>query len=539
LAGVVLSRKALLHFLNTIVGGILGVLALKLVALWMGDTVLGQVAYALGLLSVGQSVFQLGFRGAHEQRMGDGTDQADKIATYTYLQLGLSVGFVLVSLLGIGAWMVLLGKQLQSTTLLTMVIVAAYLAAQNLRQVSVNTFNGRREIARSQATTFLDDLVRFGATALAASLYAGVVRQRGPLAETLGPGWSWVEAYGPELLAATYLTGSGAAAFVGFVYMTRVCSVGRFQREILTDYWMYARSVFFASILGTLATNLDRVMLGYFWSGAEVGLYFGMDRITHIVRSLTFALGTVLIPTVSGLSSDEEEGRIAELAHKATRYTTLMALPMVAGIIVFARPLIRIILADEFLRGTTVLVVLAVWVFFVVAKQPYSSTILGMDRPDLILRLSVAVFLVNVALNLVLIPEDLQVIGVSLFGLGAMGAATATLVSEVVRFGGIHYLAGRLVSLDPQWPHLGRQLVCVAGMGGALWWISRTFLAVVRWYHLLGFGALGLAIYGGLLWVVGELDREDWAFFMDMFHPAEMLAYLRDELLGRDDDNGD
>lgn len=534
-----LARKTLLHFLNTILGGILGVVALKLVALWMGDTVLGQVAYAIGLLNVVQSVFELGFRSTHEKRMGEGGDQGDKIATYLYLQLGLTLAFVTAVTLGVTVWMGILGKGFQSTTLTTIVIVTAYLAAQNIRQVSVNTFNGRREIARSQTTTFLDDLVRVGATVVAASVYAAVVRGRGPLAESLGPGWAWVEAYGPEVLAVTYLVGTGVAAVLGLLYMQRVCPIGRFRRDILSNYWIYARTIFFAGMLGTLATNIDRIMLGYFWTGAEVGLYFGMDRITHIVRSLTFALGTVLIPTISGLDAEGGRERIAEVAYRATRYTTLIVLPMVAGIIVFARPLIRIILAAEFLRGVGVLVVLALWVFILVAQRPYSSTILGMDRPELILRLSLLSFGINVALNVVLIPADIQTFGLTLLGLGALGAAIATLVSDVVKLVGVNYVAKRLVPLKPQWPHFARQLIAVTLMGVALWWLSDALVGVVRWYHLILFGLLGLAIYLGLLWITDELDGDDLGFFMDTFHPGDMLTYVKEELLGLDGDDED
>lgn len=527
-----LARKTLLHFLNTVVGGILGAIALKLIALYMGDAILGQVAYALGILSIGQSLFSSGIRTTHEKRMGEGHREGDKIVTYLYLQLGLSAGFATTVGLAILVWIGLLGEQVHSTTLLVLVVVTAHLMAQNLRQVSVNTFNGRREIARSQTITFLDDLIRVAFTVLATTLFAAVVRGRGPLTGIIGDGWGWVEFYGAELLALTYLAGTGASALLGLVMVWRTCPIGSFDLDVVESYWQFAWPLFLVGVAGTLTSNLDRVMIGYFWMEAEVGLYFGMDRILHIIRSIAFALGTILVPAISRLAEEEDRESVAEVSFRAHRYTTMVILPMIAGVIVFAEPLIRILLADEFVRGVSVLVVLSFWVFFLVASKPFSTVVLGFDRSRVVLFVGLIATGLNLVLNLVLIPADITSLGISLVGLGALGAAIATLVSEITKYVGLRYFARKMVPIPAQWPSLYNQLAAVGGMSLILWGITILFTSPMRIYHILPLGGVGLLIYVGFMWVLGEFDREDFVFFYDVLHPEELIAYVKEELLG-------
>ncbi len=525
-----LARKALLHFANTIVGGLLGVIALKLVALWMGDAILGRVAYAIAILSVVQSVTTLGMRGAHEKRMGEGGNQSDKIATYFYLQLILSAVFAGIVGIGIVVWVFLLGEGFHATTLLVLVIITGYLFAQNLRQVSVNTFNGRREIARSQTITILDDFIRVAATVLAASVYAGVVRERGPLAALEGTRWDWVHAYGAELLALTYLIGTLASALVGLVYMRKVCPFGRLKRAVVENYWAFAAPVFATGVLGSLAMQVDRIMLGYFWVDATVGLYFGMDRITHVVMSLAFAVTTILIPKISRLAVEGEYERIAHVTYLSHRYIMMVLLPMVVGLIVFAGPLIRIVLAEEFLRGIPVLTVLAIWLFFSITNRPFSSAIQGLDRPELTLRVALVAVAANIVINLILIPRDIQILGITLLGLGALGAAIGTLSQSLIKYVAFRYIVRKLLPVDFGWRHVIKQVAAAVLMAASMWGLLGFVDGLARWYHIGLFAPVGLAVYLLALRVTGEFTKEDWRFFYDTIHPRRMGSYVRDEL---------
>lgn len=524
-----LARKSLLHFLNTVVGAILGLVALKLIALYMGDSLLGQVAYAMSLVGLLYGLLQLGLPGAHKKRLSEPGDRGDKLATYVVLRTGLTLLMVALVFGFVVVWTFVLGKRFVSTSMMTLLIMVVYFAIKAVQDVGNDTFQARRHIARSQTAVFGNDLVRTVGAALAAITYAGV-RDVGPLAGVLGPEWAWLEPLGAELLALTYLLGALCGAAISFWYVVQDYSFGGFRRDIVGSYWAFAAPNYLAGIVGLVASRLDRAMLGFFWSDSTVGIYFGADRIASILNSVGFALAAVLLPTVSYMSEEEDREGVADVLGRSHRYSSMVILPAVLFLAVFADPVIRLILSAKFLASGPVLILLAIYTQIFVLYRVYSSGIGGVDRPILNARSSAAMAATNIVLDLVLIPADIKSLGIELAGLGAVGAAIATLASGVVGYAIARYDAGRLIPLRRQWPHLGRQLVAGMVMVGFLYALDTYAVDLVRWFHLLAFVPLGLAVYVGAMAAIGEFTRTDWDFFIDLIHPAEMWEYVREEL---------
>lgn len=525
-----LARKTIVHFLNTVLGALVGVLALKFIALYLGDSIFGQVAYAMSLTGVVFSLMQFGLPKAHKKKLAEGVRSPDRIATYIWMQTGI-IGAYIVIVLGFIVFRVTVqGKGFNDTTLLTLVVMALYWVTRFVWKALHNTLVATREIARDQAADVAEDFVRAGGSALVAASYAAAVNQIGPLAGTLGPEWSWLEAYGAEALAVTYLAGSVVGVVIALWYVLRHHEVGSFDREIVRDYWSFGRPLYLAGILATVAGKLDRITLGYFWTDATVGLYFGADRLVSIVNTVAFSLSALLLPAVSSLSAEDDEERIVEITFQAHRYTTMVILPMVIGLVVFAEDVIHLILSDQFLRGAPVLGILALYTFVNVAGKPYASVITGMDMSHLAGRIGIAAASTNILLNLILVPADIQSLGIELVGLKAVGAALATLASGLVSYLLFRRAAKGLVDIEPQWPHFSRQLLAGLVMASFLYAVDTRILGLARWYHLILFGVVGAAIYLVAMAGLGEFTRDDYHFFVDMVHPGKMWDYIQDEL---------
>ncbi|MBE9593576.1 MAG: oligosaccharide flippase family protein, partial [Proteobacteria bacterium] len=65
------------------------------------------------------------------------------------------------------------------------------------------------------------------------------------------------------------------------------------------SYLVFALPVMLLSITSAIALNVDKVMLGYFWTFKEVGYYFSVQRIIMLLLAIPTAVGTVLFPTIS------------------------------------------------------------------------------------------------------------------------------------------------------------------------------------------------------------------------------------------------
>lgn len=528
-----LARKSLLHFGNTIVGALLGLAALKLIALYLGDTIYGEVAYAMGLVGLLNALLKLGFPQAHVKRYSEGRAQADRLATYIAIRIALTL-VMLVAVLGfIYVRVALLGKGFASTTLATLVLMAVYQSFKNVEDVGFTTFAALRETARGQLSEFVNNVVRTLSAIGLTLVYAATVNHTGPLVDVLGPRYAWIEPWGSELLAGTYLLGAALASLVALWYVVRTNEVGEVDLTIVRDYWEFARPIFLSRLVTQISSYIDRISLGYFWTASQAGIYFGVQRLTLVVQGLGTAVGRLLFPEISALIAEGDEDEVLDLTYRAQRLLGMVVVPITAFNVLFASEIINILLSGRFIEGALTLQLLAGYVAVSVLTRPWSSLIQGIDRPDLTARISASQGGLNIVLNLVLVPADIKSLGIELLGLKAAGAALATLASGVLAFLLYRRACSREAGADPPWTPLVRQAVAAGLMGAALVGLHTGPLPLARWYHLLAYPWIGLAVYLLALSAAGGFTRDDLLFFLETVSPREMVDYVREELLGR------
>ena len=80
-------------------------------------------------------------------------------------------------------------------------------------------------------------------------------------------------------------------------------------------------------VTSVISLNVDKVMLGYFWTFKEVGYYFSVQRITTLLLAIPMAVGTVLFPTISEYHARDNLKGIKEVTHSAERYISMVAIP--------------------------------------------------------------------------------------------------------------------------------------------------------------------------------------------------------------------
>jgi phage shock protein PspC (stress-responsive transcriptional regulator) len=136
----------------------------------------------------------------------------------------------------------------------------------------------------------------------------------------------------------------------------------------------------------------------------------------------------------------------------------------------------------------------------------------------------------NIGLNYLFIPEWGLLSPVGIYG--PVGAATATALSQLVGFVGLRIAARRLTGIKLMRTNTPRHIVAGVVMGIGLYYLN-SLVPLVRWYHLIGFALVGIAVYVGVLFIIREFKKRDLKFFLDLAHPVEMLEYIKSELGGK------
>jgi len=203
----------------------------------------------------------------------------------------------------------------------------------------------------------------------------------------------------------------------------------------------------------------------------------------------------------------------------------MLILPVLVLIFIFSDSIILIILGQNFLRSANILILLSLMIFFAVTVVPYSALIEGINRPGVAGKLWFFMAIINIFLNLILIPRNLGTF--KLFGLGAAGAALATLFSEIIISILFRIYAYKLAKITP-YPRITLHLI--AGiLTGTILYIVKDVI-VYHPIYIIPFGFFGLGCYFGLLYLMREFTKDDFCYLLDVISPKKLGGYIKEDI---------
>lgn len=292
--------------------------------------------------------------------------------------------------------------------------------------------------------------------------------------------------------------GYGAAVLVGSVVIVRL-----FGRDALAIGSSRGRLRQIATYAGVLAVvegsylffdQLDALLIGAFKSSAAVGLFqaaFGLTVFMH------YPAGVVATSVAPRTASHREHGSDARAFTITTRLLIVGYAALLAPLLVWARPIVDLLLGSDYAHSASVLRAFAPYVFLggVGAFLSSSANYLGRARQRL--PAALAAVAINLVVDVLLIPR----IGIVA---GAIGTDLAMAVYVPVHL----WICVRAlhVPLRPLVVSLGRSLVAAAAMAGVLLLAGTSDLSLAEWL----LGAVGaVAAYLAALFVLRELTAGD------------------------------
>ncbi|HDS45373.1 MAG TPA: flippase [Methanomicrobia archaeon] len=503
-----IARKSTLIIITHLLNGLLGYIALKFIALYMEPWEYGVVGFAYGFVALFSFLSDLGFNAAHIKRVSEGRDLETCIATFAVTKLALAGLMASVVIGSLAVWKYVVGNSFETPyhESAVYILLASFLLL-GVTRTMIFTFNARQEIAKSQLPHFVATLARVVATIVVAYL-----------------GW------GALALAYTYLFGE-LFQFSLALFFFRNYSFGRPSADYFRDYLRFARPMALASAAYIIMTSMDKVFIQFFWGATQVGEYFAVFNLSHFVLLFVYAVGTLLFPAISEYHAINNIEGVRKLFLQSERYLSMIVFPLVVLLAALAEPVIHILISDQYLPAVQVLRILPFFVVLETLSLPYVSNLQGMNEPQKVRNRVIIMLILNITLNLVLIPQELEIIGLQCAGLGALGAAIATVVAYFVGLIYIKQVALKLIGIKGS----GRIMwhVIAAALMGAIVLYTNNIMAIGRWYELLGIVVGGLLLYFVLLVVFREFTREDLDFFLYTLNIRELFRYLNEELRGR------
>jgi len=327
------------------------------------------------------------------------------------------------------------------------------------------------------------------------------------------------------------LAGAGLAGFVVclfiFVILFREFPIGKPDLPTLRDYWVFAFPVMIIVSSNAITENLDKIMIQFFWSSKELGYYVGAARISMVFAFVAIAVGTLLFPTISSFHSKNDMESIRKLTHRTERYLALLFFPIAVILIFFGRPIILILLGDDFHFSGPILAILSCAMILHIISVPYANQIIGTNRVKLSAILGIILMVLNVLLNLLFIPSKL--LGIKLFGLGAYGGAIASLIATSVIALLYRYFAYKITMT-----RINISMLKLSFASGLMAVLVYTFLITFDGQNLLtvfSIVLISLLFYAAALFVLGELSRQDLRYIADLLSLSKMKTYVFQEFV--------
>ena len=199
-------------------------------------------------------------------------------------------------------------------------------------------------------------------------------------------------------------------------------SIKKYEHLQLKKHLKPVLILFSQSMVISVYTNLDTVMLGFMREDSQVGYYNAAVKLKGILTSLVSSLSSVLLPRMSYYYKQEKIKEYKELALKALNFTIFISVPLSMYFSFYASDCL------EFLAGKAFLPAAAAMRFIVIAVVPIGITgVLGIQvlisegKEKYVLYSVIGGAVTDCILNLLWIPQY-----------GAAGAALATTAAECV-----------------------------------------------------------------------------------------------------------
>lgn len=263
-------------------------------------------------------------------------------------------------------------------------------------------------------------------------------------------------------------------------------------RELL----LFSVPAMIAATLNVLLVLVDRVIIGHFWSVHEVGIYQAVSQSSAVFLVILNAINTVFAALIPGLDSGAHRDRLAEMLRVSTKWVVFLSVPPALVFCLLPGPAIEVLFGHAYASGAPALQLLALAQIANVAVGQIGLVMIMTGRQTHWLKLTAGAFVVNILLNVALVPR-----------LGTVGAAVSGLASMIILLVASVLAARTRLGTAPVDRRFLKGMVAAGGAAAVLLALPWVLPAAPLLQLVVG-ALLAVVVFGGILAAQG-LDPED------------------------------
>ena len=274
------------------------------------------------------------------------------------------------------------------------------------------------------------------------------------------------------------------------------------ELTVFKRMFIFGLPVMMTGVGTKFVSYFDTLMLTYFSGLAEVGAYNIVLPTALLFMLPASAIGAVFMPLISELSARKDFDRVKTGMSLLYKYLYMFSAPIIFSLFIFADILIEKLFGSGYLVGTMAFRILLIGVLFNMLSELNNQYLIGTGFPKQVFWVMFFGSILNVVLNIFLIPKY-----------GLSGAAVATSLSYFLMFtiSTSKVLRGTKMKLPLfNWSVL---LLGLTAFVGVVYFI-KDLVAWNVWIEGAVSLSVGYVIYLYVLKILGVLDVEEIKSFV-------------------------
>lgn len=214
--------------------------------------------------------------------------------------------------------------------------------------------------------------------------------------------------------------------------------------EIKKELIIYSFPLLFSGFLASIVRFIDIIMIGFFRSASEVGIYNVALSTSYLMVIIPTSIMSLFLPIITEKYGKKSYKDIKEISKKVARWILTLNLIIFVFIIAFSQEILKLVFGQEYILGNSSLIILSVGYLIFSFVHIHSSYLLMIKKTKITLLINIIMALLNVILNLYLIPKY-----------GIIGGAVATSISLTVSYLLFFYFSYKDNKINPyEWNFL-------------------------------------------------------------------------------------
>lgn len=403
-----IAKGAGIGFFGTFAGMALGYFSRMIIARWLGPSDYGLISLGFAVMTLAATLSMSGLEAGIKRHIPFYKGQGDwgkvKGTIFSALRISFSISLILTVLFFVFAdWIsinIFHEPRLTPVLKIFSISIPFLVLAKNFIATTVGFQDLRYRV---YVNDLFQNVAKFVMIIAFLALGFGVT----------GAAWGWV-------LAVIFMP------FLAFYFLEKeVFSIRNRDIEPKpTDKELlkFSFPLIFAGLAGLVMSWTDTMMLGYFSTASEVGIYNAVLPTARLLRIFLGSVGGIFMPVISELYSRNAMEDLRATYSAVTKWIFSLVFPAFLLMVLFSEWIIRILFGPEFIAGATALSILAFGFLILCIVGPTGQILQAYGKTKIILACSFIGAAINFGLNYLLIP---------LYGVNGAAIATGTSIATI------------------------------------------------------------------------------------------------------------